>query len=118
MKISKSVEQLFKVKVEDVQTLKVKGKSQAQPVRLQHQADLEEGLCPTGAGSGHRLRGDQLRGAMSHGSSKEQADISGSPSPGTRRQRSCTRVPYAPLLEKQSRNGGRNNQRGVSPRVT
>jgi large subunit ribosomal protein L23 len=54
--IRKSVEQLFKVKVEDVQTLKVKGKVKRNRLRLQHQADLEKSLCPPRRGSGHRLR--------------------------------------------------------------
>jgi large subunit ribosomal protein L23 len=54
--IRKSVEQLFKVRVEDVQTLKVKGKVKRNRFGLQHQADLEESLCPPRRGSGHRLR--------------------------------------------------------------
>jgi large subunit ribosomal protein L23 len=44
--IRKSVEQLFKVKCRGRADAQGQGQDQAQSLGLQHQADLEESLCP------------------------------------------------------------------------
>ena len=44
---------LFKVTVNDVQTLRVKGKDQAQPLRIEQAPVVEKSLRAGGAGSGN-----------------------------------------------------------------
>jgi large subunit ribosomal protein L23 len=76
--IRKSVEQLFKVKVEDVQTLKVKGKVKRNRYGFSTKPTWKKGLRPPRRGSGHRLRVGRVarvRRAGRDGSSKEQADV-------------------------------------------